>query len=339
MTQGRRKQKMPESSGTINTCENPWATPPGIELGSACWEASSLTITPPLPRQRFLAPGSRGGPGAELCKPGECAIGHAPSGAAHMRALRNWQLDDELCKEGYLCASKCMCVCMCVCALQISLQHCQGHVLTRRLPYRDLLLIQSSCIAVWCSDLLVSIDSRLRRSRSFACVGIVQEDSAGLPFPQPFHPGADPYSPRFTLVDECWTTESGSLAACTGTLPNSPSTCTSVGESETSILQIGRRKSGVVVRHDLVVEELLIIRLQKHRLQLLQSPFTWQILKAVEHLLIFPPLSLRSAGAIRAKLVHHCLYATDLHKLAVLSSVNEEILATLNIEFLRITEG
>ncbi|KAJ8874128.1 hypothetical protein PR048_024970 [Dryococelus australis] len=35
------------SSGTIPTCENPGATPLGIEPGSPRWEASSLTTTPP----------------------------------------------------------------------------------------------------------------------------------------------------------------------------------------------------------------------------------------------------------------------------------------------------
>ncbi|KAJ8878407.1 hypothetical protein PR048_018985 [Dryococelus australis] len=38
------------SSGTIPTCENPRVTPPGIEFGLPCWEASSLTIKPPRPR-------------------------------------------------------------------------------------------------------------------------------------------------------------------------------------------------------------------------------------------------------------------------------------------------
>ncbi|KAJ8869952.1 hypothetical protein PR048_028963 [Dryococelus australis] len=35
------------SSGTISTCENPEATPPGIEPGLPRWEVSNLTTTPP----------------------------------------------------------------------------------------------------------------------------------------------------------------------------------------------------------------------------------------------------------------------------------------------------
>ncbi|KAJ8885869.1 hypothetical protein PR048_012075 [Dryococelus australis] len=37
------------SSGTIPTCENPGAAPPGIEPGLPQWEASSLTTKPPWP--------------------------------------------------------------------------------------------------------------------------------------------------------------------------------------------------------------------------------------------------------------------------------------------------
>ncbi|KAJ8894412.1 hypothetical protein PR048_007064 [Dryococelus australis] len=51
---GREKQEIPEkiqrpaaSSGTIPTCEIPGATPRGIEPGSPCWAAGSLTTTSP----------------------------------------------------------------------------------------------------------------------------------------------------------------------------------------------------------------------------------------------------------------------------------------------------
>ncbi|KAJ8872797.1 hypothetical protein PR048_026413 [Dryococelus australis] len=47
--QGRRKREISEktrrlapSSGTVLTCKNPGATPPGLEPGSPCWEVSSL---------------------------------------------------------------------------------------------------------------------------------------------------------------------------------------------------------------------------------------------------------------------------------------------------------
>ncbi|KAJ8872561.1 hypothetical protein PR048_026167 [Dryococelus australis] len=40
------------SSGTIATCENLGATPPGIEPSSPKWEASSLTTRPPRPLLR-----------------------------------------------------------------------------------------------------------------------------------------------------------------------------------------------------------------------------------------------------------------------------------------------
>ncbi|KAJ8882944.1 hypothetical protein PR048_014783, partial [Dryococelus australis] len=42
-----RKTRLTASSGTIPTCENPAAAPPGIEPGSHGWEASSLTTTTP----------------------------------------------------------------------------------------------------------------------------------------------------------------------------------------------------------------------------------------------------------------------------------------------------
>ncbi|KAJ8872622.1 hypothetical protein PR048_026230 [Dryococelus australis] len=38
------------SFATIPACENPGATPPGIEPGSSWWEVSSLTTAPPRPR-------------------------------------------------------------------------------------------------------------------------------------------------------------------------------------------------------------------------------------------------------------------------------------------------
>ncbi|KAJ8877768.1 hypothetical protein PR048_022223 [Dryococelus australis] len=41
------KTRRPASSCTIPTCENPEATPPGIDPGSPRWEASSLTTPPP----------------------------------------------------------------------------------------------------------------------------------------------------------------------------------------------------------------------------------------------------------------------------------------------------
>ncbi|KAJ8867195.1 hypothetical protein PR048_030990 [Dryococelus australis] len=40
------------SSGTISTCENPGSDPPGIELSSAKWEASSLPTRRPRPRRQ-----------------------------------------------------------------------------------------------------------------------------------------------------------------------------------------------------------------------------------------------------------------------------------------------
>ncbi|KAJ8878595.1 hypothetical protein PR048_019176 [Dryococelus australis] len=59
---GRGKWEVPEKtrrttapSDTIPTCENPWATQPGIESGSPWWEASSLTITPPRPQKITVA--------------------------------------------------------------------------------------------------------------------------------------------------------------------------------------------------------------------------------------------------------------------------------------------
>ncbi|KAJ8871875.1 hypothetical protein PR048_028215 [Dryococelus australis] len=55
---GRGKWEIPEetrlqvaSSGTIPTCENPGATPPGIKPGSQRFEARSLTTTPPRPHE------------------------------------------------------------------------------------------------------------------------------------------------------------------------------------------------------------------------------------------------------------------------------------------------
>ncbi|KAJ8874821.1 hypothetical protein PR048_022710 [Dryococelus australis] len=58
--QGRGKQEIPDktrrlaaSSGTIPTCENPGATPPGNKPGSPKREASSLTTKPPRPLMTF----------------------------------------------------------------------------------------------------------------------------------------------------------------------------------------------------------------------------------------------------------------------------------------------
>ncbi|KAJ8866932.1 hypothetical protein PR048_032794 [Dryococelus australis] len=56
--QRRGKRDTPEktcqpavSSGTIPTCEDPGATPPGIEPVSSKLEGSSLSSTPPRPRE------------------------------------------------------------------------------------------------------------------------------------------------------------------------------------------------------------------------------------------------------------------------------------------------
>ncbi|KAJ8876744.1 hypothetical protein PR048_021191 [Dryococelus australis] len=56
----RKEREIPENirrpaagSCTIPTCENPVATPPGIEPCSRSWEASSLTTAPARPRKEF----------------------------------------------------------------------------------------------------------------------------------------------------------------------------------------------------------------------------------------------------------------------------------------------
>ncbi|KAJ8882317.1 hypothetical protein PR048_014119 [Dryococelus australis] len=61
---GRGKREIPvitrrpaASSGTIPSCENPGATPQGMEPSLPSWEASSLTTTPPIPGLHYAMPG------------------------------------------------------------------------------------------------------------------------------------------------------------------------------------------------------------------------------------------------------------------------------------------
>ncbi|KAJ8871643.1 hypothetical protein PR048_027970 [Dryococelus australis] len=88
---GWGKREIPEktrrpatSSGTIPTCENPGATPPGIEPGSPRWEASSLATTPPRPLLSLFRLGGR-------CTRHECKVaflGWTCNSPSHPSAVR-----------------------------------------------------------------------------------------------------------------------------------------------------------------------------------------------------------------------------------------------------------